>query len=122
MSASRLLSTVGLLFRLLSLVTFCVVPASAADHAQPNILAELASMLEPAAIPTLKQAMSDGDSAVRYWGTLGILIRGKAAVDGAGSELLTALKDFSLTGLDFGQNEESPPLRISLSIAEVIFR
>lgn len=57
--------------------------------------AELASMLTPDAVPALKQAITDGDSAVRYWGTLGLLMRGKPAVDTARNELTAALKDSS---------------------------
>ena len=57
--------------------------------------AELASMLQPDALPALKKAMTDSDSAVRYWGTLGVLIRGSNAVAKAHTELQTALKDAS---------------------------
>ena len=57
--------------------------------------AELASMLEPGALPALKKAMTDPDSAVRYWGALGILMRGKPAVEAAHQELRAALKDSS---------------------------
>ena len=57
--------------------------------------AELASLLEPDALPALKKAMTDTDSAVRYWGVLGILMRGKPAVEAAHQELRAALKDSS---------------------------
>ncbi len=57
--------------------------------------AELASMLAPEALPALKKAMTDPDSAVRYWGVLGILMRGKPAIQAAHQELRTALKDSS---------------------------
>lgn len=57
--------------------------------------AELASLLDPATVPILKNSMSDKDSAVRYWGVLGILMRGKAGTEAARQELLTALQDES---------------------------
>ena len=43
--------------------------------------AELASMLKPDAVPALTQALADEDSAVRYWGALGFLMRGKTGVE-----------------------------------------
>ncbi len=57
--------------------------------------ADLASMLQPDALPALKKAMNDADSAVRYWAVLGVLMRGKAAVEATHSELRAALKDSS---------------------------
>ncbi|MEW6304621.1 MAG: sulfatase-like hydrolase/transferase [Verrucomicrobiota bacterium] len=57
--------------------------------------AEAASLLKAAALPQLKKALKDGDSAVRYWGALGILMRGKSGVDKAAAELRAALKDAS---------------------------
>ena len=57
--------------------------------------AELASMLQPDALPALRKALRDEDSAVRYWATLGILMRGQPAVRAARTELQTALKDSS---------------------------
>jgi uncharacterized sulfatase len=58
-------------------------------------MAELASMLKPEALPALKKAMSDEDSAVRYWGALGIRMRGAKACEGAVKELRIALGDRS---------------------------
>jgi uncharacterized sulfatase len=55
--------------------------------------AELASLLDPEAVPALKKAMRDEDCAVRYWGALGILMRGEAAVADSRTELLKALSD-----------------------------
>src|SRR5262245_3925665 len=40
--------------------------------------AELASILDPSAVPELKQALRDSDSAVRYWAALGLLMRGES--------------------------------------------
>ena len=57
--------------------------------------AELASMLQPDALPALKNAMSDADSAVRYWGVLGVLMRGESAVRETRDALRAALKDAS---------------------------
>ena len=48
--------------------------------------AELASMLRPDDLPALKSALGDDDAAVRYWAVLGILMRGRDAVDPSGPE------------------------------------
>jgi uncharacterized sulfatase len=63
--------------------------------------ADAASMLKPDAVPALKKAMSDGDSAVRYWGAMGFLMRGKAGVEAGRDELLAAMR-----------SDESPYVRI----------
>ncbi len=55
--------------------------------------AELASRLEPDAVPELKKAFRDEDGAVRYWAATGILMRGGPAVESARSELHAALDD-----------------------------
>ncbi|MEI6645659.1 MAG: sulfatase-like hydrolase/transferase [bacterium] len=57
--------------------------------------AELASSLNPDALPELKKYLSDSDSGVRYWGAAGILLRGQAAVDASKGELTAALNDVS---------------------------
>jgi arylsulfatase A-like enzyme len=57
--------------------------------------AELASGLAPEAVPALKEALHDHDSAVRYWAATGILMRGQAGADGAKSELERGLADES---------------------------
>ena len=57
--------------------------------------AELASMLASEAIGELKRSMTDPDSAVRWWATLGILMRGRDGAQAARTELLTALDDSS---------------------------
>jgi uncharacterized sulfatase len=67
--------------------------------------AELAASLEPDAVPELKRALEDDDSAVRYWGAMGMLMRGKPAVDAARAELRTALGD------------EAPSVRIAAAWA-----
>lgn len=43
-------------------------------------IAELASSLDPAAVPDLLAALDADDSAVRYWGALGLLMRGEEVV------------------------------------------
>lgn len=57
--------------------------------------AELASRLQPGTLPALQKAMTDTDSVVRYWGALGVLMRGPAAVTATRAELRAALKDSS---------------------------
>ncbi len=55
--------------------------------------ADLASMLRPEDTPRLVKALSDGDSAVRYWAAQGFVMRGKDAVMSARQELAKALGD-----------------------------
>ncbi len=57
--------------------------------------AELASNLEPEAVPALKRLLRDSDNAVRYWGVLGLHMRGEPHVVGARRELRQALDDES---------------------------
>jgi uncharacterized sulfatase len=57
--------------------------------------AELASRLRPEAVPDLRKAFRDSDGAVRYWAALGMLMRGRDAVDAAHDDLLGALQDRS---------------------------
>jgi arylsulfatase A-like enzyme len=57
--------------------------------------AELASMLRPDAVPSLKADARDDDSAVRYWAALGLLMRGRDGVLAAQRELSAALNDAS---------------------------
>lgn len=67
--------------------------------------AELASGLDPAALPKLKKLLTDDDSAVRYWATLGFLMRGAEAVASGEDALRAALQD------------PSPPVRIAAAQA-----
>ena len=55
--------------------------------------AELASAFDMAAVPKLRRALADADSAVRYWGAMGLLMRGRDAVLIGESELTAALSD-----------------------------
>lgn len=62
--------------------------------------AELALADPPEALPKLKDALQDRDSAVRYWAAVGILMWAKTGVDEAKAEL------------DRGLADESPYVRI----------
>ncbi len=55
-------------------------------------IAETASALDPAAVPELIAALDDDDSAVRYWGALGLLMRGETAVMEARDPLIDAME------------------------------
>jgi uncharacterized sulfatase len=57
--------------------------------------AEMASSLDPEAMPALTKALSDPDSAVRYWAASGILMRGAKAFEPAAAALRKALSDSS---------------------------
>ncbi len=57
------------------------------------VAAELASNLQSGAVPELTKAFEDSDSAVRYWAALGLLMRGKPAVQAAHGSLQAALAD-----------------------------
>ncbi len=57
--------------------------------------AELASALKPEAIPALQRLLADRDSTVRYWGAMGLLMRGAAGVSAGRAALTTALEDAS---------------------------
>ncbi|MHB9007428.1 MAG: sulfatase-like hydrolase/transferase [Limisphaerales bacterium] len=57
--------------------------------------AELASGLDPGALPELTRLLGDPDSAVRYWAALGFLMRGRTAVAGNEDILRAALDDAS---------------------------
>jgi uncharacterized sulfatase len=56
-------------------------------------IAEKASSLEEAATPELITALGDGESAVRYWAALGLVMRGHQAVAAARVPLVAALDD-----------------------------
>ena len=55
--------------------------------------AELASSLKEGVNADLVKAMGDDDAGVRYWGVMGFLMRGKAAVAEGRTDLLKALED-----------------------------
>jgi len=58
-------------------------------------MTERASSLSSDATPELIAALNDSDSAVRYWGALGLLMRGEAGLQAGKSQLQSALKDDS---------------------------
>lgn len=70
-------------------------------------MAERAARYDPEAIPQLLEGLRDRDSGVRYWATMGLVIRGKEAVDRALPELEKLLAD------------ESPSVRIAAAWALV---
>jgi len=55
--------------------------------------AEMASSLKPESIPGLEKLLKDKDSAIRYWGAMGLLMRGADAVKQCHAALLRALED-----------------------------
>ncbi|MDW8355239.1 MAG: sulfatase-like hydrolase/transferase [Bryobacterales bacterium] len=55
--------------------------------------AEAASSLQAGAVARLAAALDDPDSAVRYWGALGLLMRGPAAVEPHRAQMRRALRD-----------------------------
>ena len=57
--------------------------------------AELASRMDPSALPALRLLMTDADPAIRYWAASGFLMRGREAVRGSGDLLQAALQDSS---------------------------
>ena len=57
--------------------------------------ADLASRLDPAAVPQLQAWLRDPDSGVRYWAALGLRMRGRPAVAASRPALLRALDDTS---------------------------
>jgi uncharacterized sulfatase len=67
--------------------------------------AELASSLKPGVTPALMKLIEDPDSALRYWGVMGVLMRGASEVAKAHSALMKAVKD------------ESPSVRIAAAEA-----
>ncbi|MEK6238319.1 MAG: sulfatase-like hydrolase/transferase [Planctomycetales bacterium] len=67
--------------------------------------AEIATTRDAADLPALKKNLKDSDSAVRYWGAIGILNRGAKAVRDSVKELDAAL------------NDESPYVRVAAGYA-----
>ncbi len=57
--------------------------------------ADLATTRDQEDLPALRKLLSDSDSAVRYWGAVGILNRGNDGVSGSKGDLVKALKDDS---------------------------
>jgi uncharacterized sulfatase len=57
--------------------------------------AKLASSMRQADLPAITQLLASRDSAVRYWGAVGLLSQGKAGAQAAHSKLRAALRDDS---------------------------
>lgn len=57
--------------------------------------ADIASFLDPEALPRLQKMLNDDDNAVRYWAISGIFMRGKNAVNASKDLLQAALEDKS---------------------------
>ena len=55
--------------------------------------AELASGLKPGVTPKLLEALRDPDSGVRYWGAMGVLMRGESELKLARPAIVNALAD-----------------------------
>lgn len=55
--------------------------------------AETAAGGDPGAVPQLQSYLKDADSGVRYWGVMGALMRGPAAMQAMREGLLAALED-----------------------------
>jgi len=78
--------------------------------------ADLATMRGADQLAAVKKLLKDPDSAVRYWGAVGILNRGTAAVKASEKELLAALQDDSFyvriaAGYAFGKYGAQPQQR-----------
>jgi len=56
-------------------------------------MADLASLRTPGENAKLQQGLKDGDSGVRYWAAMGLLIRGRDAVEATRGDLRAALND-----------------------------
>lgn len=65
------------------------------DAARLLDAAQLASGLDPQAAPRLEKMLTDVDSGVRYWGAMGLLMRGGKAVAAHAGSLKRALQDSS---------------------------
>jgi arylsulfatase A-like enzyme len=58
-------------------------------------VAGVASSMKPEATDELRAAMADKDNAIRYWGVMGVLMRGKEGLAKLHEEVLTASRDSS---------------------------
>jgi uncharacterized sulfatase len=58
--------------------------------------ADLASSMRKTDLPKITELLEDPDSAVRYWGALGLLMQEKAGVKKGHAKLIEALNDKSL--------------------------
>jgi uncharacterized sulfatase len=58
--------------------------------------ADVASSMRPGVTTDLKRLMADADSGIRYWGVVGVLVRGADEAAACRAELTKALADSSL--------------------------
>jgi uncharacterized sulfatase len=65
------------------------------DGARLLDAAQLASGMDPGAAPRLVKMLADSDSGVRYWGAMGLLMRGEKTVAAHAEALTKALADSS---------------------------
>jgi uncharacterized sulfatase len=72
-------------------------------------MADAASLMKADAMAQLSDGLRDGDSAVRYWAAMGMLMRGQSAVTARRDELRGVLKD------------EAPAVRIVAARAMGLF-
>ena len=91
-------------------------------------MADLASRQDRPALPELVAALGRTDSAVRYWGATGLLIRGASGVEAARNELRLALDDTSpgvqivaaeALGRYGGDDDTAAALRVLLARADL---
>ena len=64
-------------------------------YAKIHAAADLASSMRKDDLGKIKKLLADDDSAVRYWGAMGLLMQGTVGVKNGHGELLTALGDKS---------------------------
>ncbi len=86
-------------------------------------MADLASLLQPDALPHLQAALDDAESGVRYWAALGLLMRGRPAVTAAREHLHKALHDPSpsvriVAARALGQFGDTPDLDLALAVLQ----
>jgi len=83
--------------------------------------AELASSQTPASIPELVKRLGDDDSAVRYWGAMGLLIQKDSGVNSSREALRKALADESwsvrvVAAQALGQHGNESDLQVALPV------
>jgi len=103
--------------------TLCELGRNEAKYPLDRVLAmaELASFLKRDGPSKLKDGLKDGDSGVRYWAALGLVMCGSNAVVLARDELRAALKDASpsvrIAGASaLGQHGDAEDLALALSV------
>lgn len=85
------------------------------------LTAELASGLKPRFVPAMTAALRDEDSVVRYWGALGLLMRGRETIGANREELRSALNDASpyvriVAAEALGQHGEPADVQAALNV------